>query len=77
MFFMDTGRKIFTAAISEDWAKQFASYCESRGFIEYRAVEGALRCFMTLPVDLQVRLMDVTKDVREIILKEKGKKAEG
>ena len=61
-------RKSFAVDVSEELPEQFSEQADSFGYTKYRAIEGALRAWMALPPDLQVKLMsNSTPDVRQSI----------
>lgn len=62
------GKKPFGSDITADLADEFLAYCEAHGHVKYRAVEAALRAFMALPVEAQVKLMSSTvTDIRTLL----------
>jgi hypothetical protein len=48
---------MFGAEISDTLADEFLQHCEQKRYLKFGAIEGALRAFMALPAELQVRLM--------------------
>ena len=52
-------QKSFNVNIDEDVAELFDAQIEQRGFTKYRAVQGALRCWLALPSEVQVKLMEL------------------
>lgn len=56
---MANSRKSFGVDIEETLSESFSAQIDERGYTKYRAVEGALRAFLVLPAELQVRLISV------------------
>lgn len=54
------GEKNVTAYINPQVAEAFSMICDERGYTKYRAIEGAIRAFISLPDELQVALMKST-----------------
>ena len=52
------GEKNISAFITPEVSEQFKQQCESRGFTKYRAVEGALRLWVTLDPIKQLELIE-------------------
>ena len=50
-------KKSFNVDVSDAVSDEFSAQVDERGYTKYRAVEGALRVFMALPADIQVKLM--------------------
>lgn len=62
-------KKSFGAEISKEVAESFADYCDQRGWTKYRCLEASLRIFLSLPIELQAKLMsDNHEDVRSILV---------
>lgn len=55
-----TGQINFNVNVDEKIAEMFSTICDERGYTKYRAIEGALRAFISLPDELQVSLMKST-----------------
>jgi len=51
------GEKNITAYINPKVAEAFSEQCEKIGYQKYRAIEGAIKAFISLPDELQVALM--------------------
>ena len=63
------GKIPFNQDIDEKTGQEFSAQAEERGYTKYRAVEGALRAFMALPSEVQVRLMSTNEtDAYAILL---------
>ena len=54
------GEKNITAYIDPKVAEDFSKQCEKIGYQKYRAIEGALKAFISLPEELQVAMMKNT-----------------
>jgi hypothetical protein len=52
------GEKNISAFINSEVSEKFKKQCEARGFTKYRAVEGALRLWLTLTPTEQVGLIE-------------------
>jgi len=50
-------QKNFNVNVNVEVADEFSEQTEQRGYTKYRAVEGALRAFIAMPAELQVRLI--------------------
>lgn len=50
-------QKNFNVNVSEELSDAFSSQVDERGYTKYRAVEGALRAFMVLPPEIQIKLI--------------------
>lgn len=55
----EPGQKNFSGNINEPLSDKFTQQAEDRGYTKYRAIEGALRCWLALPSDIQVKLMEL------------------
>lgn len=64
-------KKPFTVDVDDDVSEAFSDQIEVRGYIKYRAIEGALRAFMALPPELQVQLMNNNVSDVSHLIKEK------
>jgi hypothetical protein len=51
------GKKPWGSPISPVIATDFDNHIEERGYLKYKAIECALRIFMSLPADIQGLLM--------------------
>jgi len=61
-------RKSVGIDINVELSNAFSEQLEERGYIKYRAVEGAIRAFMALPPELQVEIMSKpNNDIYEIL----------
>lgn len=63
---MGLNKKSFSVDINEKLSEAFSSQVAERGYTKYRAIEGALRAFMSLPAEEQVRLMTLNLNVSQI-----------
>jgi hypothetical protein len=52
------GEKNISAFINQQVSEDFKNQCEKRGFIKYKAIEGALRLWLTLSQQEQVELIE-------------------
>jgi len=50
-------KKSFNVDVDEKLSDEFSAQVEQRGYTKYRAIEGALRGFMVLSAENQVRLI--------------------
>jgi len=50
-------KKAFNVDVNLEVAEKFSGQVEDRGYTKYRAVEAALRAFIALPEEAQVKLM--------------------
>ena len=50
-------KKTFTVDVNDELSEAFSTLCDERGYTKYRALEGAIRAFISLPDALQVALM--------------------
>ena len=50
-------RKAFTVEANEELSKRFSEQVEERGYTKYRAIEGAIRMWLTLTPHEQVELI--------------------
>lgn len=57
-----TNRKAFTVETNENLSGMFTKQALERGFTKYRAIEGSLRCWLALPKEVQVSLMELQND---------------
>lgn len=53
-------KKPFNVDVNDALSEAFSTLCDERGYTKYRALEGALRAFISLPDELQVALMKST-----------------
>lgn len=63
---MGNEQKNFNVNIAAQLSDEFSTHVEQRGYTKYRAIEGALRGFMALSAEDQVRLISgnlVTENV--------------
>jgi hypothetical protein len=51
------GQKNFSVNINENLSDLFTTQIAERGFTKYRALEGAIRLWLSIPPDEQVKLM--------------------
>ncbi len=67
---MKKEQKNFNVNVDADLSDAFSTQIDQRGFTKYRAIEGALRGFMSLPEHLQVRLIAASKvdDIKTILV---------
>lgn len=54
------GQKNFSCNIDPKVADRFSAQVDEKGYTKYRAIEGAIRAFISLPDELQVALMKST-----------------
>lgn len=54
---MTNEQKNFNVNVDAKLSDVFSEQAEQRGYTKYRAVEGALRAFIVLPPELQVKLI--------------------
>ena len=54
------GQKNFSVNVNEALSDEFSAQVDDRGYTKYRAIEGALRAFMVLSPDEQVKLMSAS-----------------
>jgi len=52
-------RKAFTVEIESELSELFAGQCENRKYRKYGAISGAVRLWLALPSDIQVKLMEL------------------
>ena len=57
-------KKSFNVDIDEKLSDEFTAQIDKRGYTKYRAIEGALRAFMALPLEIQGKL--ITNDIGDI-----------
>jgi hypothetical protein len=50
-------KKTFTVDVNDDLSEAFSAQVDERGYTKYRALEGAMRAFVALPAEVQVKLM--------------------
>jgi len=66
------GQKNFNVYVDEIVADDFSDYIDKSGYTKYRAVEAALRAFMSIPPEAQVALMSNNADPRKRPIKVMG-----
>jgi len=80
--FMAIHRKPFNVDIDEGIAESFQKFIDSTGLSKYRVLQAAIRAYLALPPDLQLRLTNPDTDdiyailVRSIIERETQKHLE-
>lgn len=58
----------FNQDIEEEIKEAFGEQVSGRGYVKYRAVTSAVKCFMALPSEVQVKLMSCkNSDVGKIL----------
>ena len=61
-------KKSFSVDVDDDISEAFSTICDERGYTKYRAIEGALRAFISLPDQVQVALMKASNpDFHKVI----------
>lgn len=61
-------KKTFTVDVNDELSEAFTTQCDERGYTKYRALEGAMRAFISLPDEVQVSLMKSNnRDAHNII----------
>jgi len=53
-------KKSFNVDVDSALSDAFSAQVDERGYTKYRAIEGALRAYMAMPTELQVRLISAT-----------------
>jgi len=56
-------KKSFNVDVDEELSDGFSAQVDKRGYTKYRAIEGALRAFMSLPPEEQVKWMVGADDI--------------
>lgn len=59
---MTMHKKTFTVDVDEELSEAFSAQVDERGYTKYRALEGAIRAFIVIPAEIQVKLMSNTKE---------------
>ena len=63
------GQKNFNVNVDEKIADEFSKQIDERGYTKYRAIEGAMKAFISFPDELQVALMKSTnQDTYELLV---------
>lgn len=57
-------QKSFNVDIDEKISDAFSAQVEQQGYVKYRAIEGALRVFMSLPLELQSQF--ISNDIDDV-----------
>ena len=61
-------RVSFNNNIEEELVKKFDEVVNSRAYVKYRAIQGAVRAFLLIPSDLQTQLIENDKPPKDIFI---------
>ena len=65
--FMVMHKKTFSVDVNDELSESFSKMVEERGYTKYRAFEAAMRAFLVLTPEIQVKLMSNSADAYNLI----------